>query len=123
MSRMSADKGSEMNVIRSENLEPLERRKRAVAVLSLLVIGLTATIPVFMRSNAIAAESENKKDAAASRVAFLEVYKVLMHSRCMNCHPNGDQPLQGEDSHVHTMNVKRGDTGTGEYALKCGNCH
>ena len=48
---------------------------------------------------------------------------MLMHPRCMNCHPNGDRPLQGEDSHVHRMNVKRGDTGMGKYALKCGNCH
>ena len=72
--------------------------------------------------NAVAAE-KRKKDAAASRAAFLEVYKVLMHPRCMNCHPKGDRPLQGNDSHLHMMNVKRGETGTGKYALKCGNCH
>jgi hypothetical protein len=46
-----------------------------------------------------------KKDAAASKAAFKEAYKVLMHPRCMNCHPMGDAPLQGDDSHPHTMSV------------------
>jgi hypothetical protein len=59
----------------------------------------------------------------ASKAAFLEAYKVLMHPRCMNCHPSGDAPLQGDDSHVHTQNVKRGPEGKGKYALKCANCH
>jgi hypothetical protein len=62
-------------------------------------------------------------DAAASRTAFLEAYKVLMHPRCMNCHPAGDAPLQGDDSHVHAQNVQRGPDGKGKYALKCANCH
>lgn len=62
-------------------------------------------------------------DAAASRTAFLEAYKVLMHPRCMNCHPAGDAPLQGDDSHVHAQSVQRGPDGKGKYALKCANCH
>jgi len=62
-------------------------------------------------------------DEAASREAFLAAYKVFMHPRCMNCHPAGDVPLQGEDSHLHSQNVKRGPDGGGKYALKCSNCH
>ena len=46
-----------------------------------------------------------------------------MSPRCMNCHPAGDRPLQGDDSHLHIMNVKRGKDGKGIYALKCANCH
>ncbi len=53
----------------------------------------------------------------------MKVYKVLMSPRCMNCHPAGDAPLQGDDSHVHTMNVVRGPDGKGMYAAKCSNCH
>ena len=64
-----------------------------------------------------------KKDSVASKKAFLAAYSVLMHPRCMNCHPSGDAPLQGEDSHIHTMNVQRGPDGKGLYALKCSNCH
>jgi hypothetical protein len=63
----------------------------------------------------------NQEDA--SRAAFLEAYKVFMHPRCMNCHPAGDVPLQGDDSHPHAQNVKRGPEGKGLYALKCANCH
>jgi hypothetical protein len=62
-------------------------------------------------------------DSAASVQAFMGVYKVLESPRCMNCHPAGDAPLQGDDSHVHTMNVQRGIDGHGVYALKCQNCH
>src|SRR5262249_5833143 len=41
----------------------------------------------------------------------------------MYCHPAGDIPLQGDDSHPHTQGVKRGSDGGGKYGLKCGACH
>jgi len=63
------------------------------------------------------------EDSIESVKAFMDVYKVLMSPRCMNCHPAGDRPLQGNDSHVHIMNVQRGKDGKGLYALKCSNCH
>src|SRR5690242_16438642 len=47
----------------------------------------------------------------------------FMHPRCMNCHPKGDAPLQGEDSHIHAQNVQRGPDGKGLFAMKCANCH
>ena len=37
--------------------------------------------------------------------------------------PAGDIPLQGEDSHVHSMKPRRGKDGKGLYAMKCANCH
>ena len=67
--------------------------------------------------------SPGKKDSIGSQKAFLAAYKVLMSPRCMNCHPSGDIPLQGDDSHLHTQGVKRGVDGKGLYALKCANCH
>jgi hypothetical protein len=60
---------------------------------------------------------------AESKAAFLEAYRVFMSPRCMNCHPSGDVPLQGDDSHLHSQGVKRGPDGKGLYALKCKNCH
>lgn len=63
------------------------------------------------------------KDRLASVKAFMDVYKVLMSPRCMNCHPAGDVPLQGDDSHLHTMLPRRGKDGKGIYAMKCSNCH
>jgi hypothetical protein len=63
------------------------------------------------------------KDSVESVKAFMQVYKVLMSPRCMNCHPSGDIPLQGDNSQVHTMFPKRGTDGKGLYAMKCSNCH
>ncbi len=63
------------------------------------------------------------RDSVASVTAFIEVYKVLMSPRCMNCHPAGDVPLQGDDSHLHRMFPQRGKDGKGVSAMKCGNCH
>jgi len=63
------------------------------------------------------------RDDAGARAAFLAIYPVFMHPRCMNCHPAGDAPLQGDDSHVHVQHVKRGPDGRGLYALKCAACH
>lgn len=63
------------------------------------------------------------QDSIASVTAFMNVYKVLMSPRCMNCHPSGDIPLQGDDNHLHKMLPKRGHDGKGLYAMKCANCH
>jgi hypothetical protein len=46
-----------------------------------------------------------------------------MSPRCMNCHPSGDVPLQGDAGQLHTMAPKRGIDGKGLYAMKCNNCH
>lgn len=67
--------------------------------------------------------AEEQKDSKASQAAFVEAYKVFMHPRCMNCHPNGNRPLQGDDSRIHAQNVQRGTDGKGLFALKCANCH
>lgn len=64
-----------------------------------------------------------KPDADESKAAFLQVYKVLISPRCQNCHPSGDAPLQGDDSHVHIQNVKRGSDGHGVTAMRCNACH
>jgi len=61
------------------------------------------------------------KDSAAA--AFETIRSVLQHPRCQNCHPAGDAPLQGDDSHVHLQNVKRGPTGRGLVGEECSTCH
>src|SRR5437660_12921734 len=67
--------------------------------------------------------STTQRDDAAAREAFRSASTVLMHPRCMNCHPAGDAPLQGDDSHVHIQNVKRGADGHGVTAMRCDTCH
>ena len=64
-----------------------------------------------------------KPDANESRAAFLQVYRVLTSPRCQNCHVAGDAPLQGDDSHLHLQNVRRGKDGHGVYGMHCDTCH
>ena len=102
------------------------KRSTSLLVLLLLAGGCRheqTNLPPPARANAATVKTSPSRDEAASRAAFLAAYPVFMHPRCMNCHPNGDAPLQGEDSHPHLQNVKRGPDGKGLYALKCGNCH
>jgi hypothetical protein len=60
--------------------------------------------------------------AARSRALFVEAGKVLQHPRCVNCHPVGDQPLQGKGE-PHEPGVVRGDDGFGAVGLRCNTCH
>jgi hypothetical protein len=55
--------------------------------------------------------------------AFETVRSVLQHPRCQNCHPRGDTPLQGDDSHPHLQNVQRGPDGRGMVGERCITCH
>jgi hypothetical protein len=61
--------------------------------------------------------------AARSAALFAEVGKVLTHPRCMNCHPAGDRPRQGDVSRLHQPPVERGADGFGLAALRCPICH
>lgn len=75
-------------------------------------------------SNTYVSIAEAKaNDSIVSLAAFEKVYTVLMHPRCMNCHPSGDIPLQGDDSHIHNMLPQRGPDGKGITTMKCANCH
>ncbi|HEY2158916.1 MAG TPA: hypothetical protein VGH33_25015 [Isosphaeraceae bacterium] len=106
---------------------PRKLRKRlaawSLAAFALGALALLCRPAAEAASPASAREAPTAEDLAASKAAFVEAYKVLMHPRCMNCHPSGDAPLQGDDSRVHAQNVQRGADGKGKYALKCANCH
>jgi hypothetical protein len=54
---------------------------------------------------------------------FDKMMAVLTHQRCLNCHPADDRPRQGEDSHIHNFEVRRGPDNHGVAALKCQSCH
>jgi cytochrome c5 len=109
------------------------KQKVRIPVKALAVIGVLLTMVGIMAFALHSDEKKSsvpvsklpvvKKDSVASVKAFKQVYTVLMSARCMNCHPSGDIPLQGDDSHLHTMSPKRGVDGKGVYAMKCSNCH
>jgi hypothetical protein len=101
-------------------------KQSSIQIVSFLVLGLLLYSCLFTKSPSNTYENvpiPSAKQADISKKAFLRAYKVFMHPRCMNCHPSGDKPLQGDDSHVHLQNVQRGEDGRGLFALKCTNCH
>ncbi|RYD81118.1 MAG: hypothetical protein EOP55_00230 [Sphingobacteriales bacterium] len=95
-----------------------------------IILGLMLLSSVVMALSFNVSKKETKteplmvvKDSIASVAAFKQVYAVLMSPRCMNCHPAGNVPLQGDENHLHTMLPKRGVEGKGVLAMKCSNCH
>lgn len=57
---------------------------------------------------------------AEGLAAFADIYAVVTHPRCMNCHPAGDVPLQTDDSVPHVMGITRFSPLQGEH---CSTCH
>jgi hypothetical protein len=60
---------------------------------------------------------------ARSAAIFTELGKVLTHPRCVNCHPAGDRPRQGDEARLHQPPVTRGVDGHGLEAMRCSACH
>ncbi len=79
-------------------------------------------VVVFALAIAAAAEQQ-PADQKKAADAFMAVASVLQSPRCMNCHPAGDRPLQGDGARVHSMNVMRGGDGHGTTVMQCSNCH
>jgi cytochrome c5 len=102
----------------------LQKARRNLALIRMVTLAILAVVLVVIAiANLHAAPADAKPEAAASAKAFLEVHKVFTSPRCQNCHPAGDAPLQGDDSHVHVQNVKRGKEGHGVTGMRCETCH
>jgi hypothetical protein len=54
---------------------------------------------------------------------FHEASKVLQHPRCVNCHPVGERPFQGDTMRPHEPLVVRGKDGHGAPGMACTTCH
>jgi hypothetical protein len=61
--------------------------------------------------------------ASGALAAYDRIASVLQGPRCLNCHPRGDRPTQGDDRHTHLMNVQRGAGSNGMPAMRCSACH
>jgi hypothetical protein len=95
-----------------------------------------AALMVLLQADSVAsaqqASSELRPPSAFSSVAdprgrsvtlFQEAGKVIQHPRCINCHPAGDHPRQGEDRHLHFPAAVRGPEDTGVPGGYCTACH
>ncbi len=57
-----------------------------------------------------------------SRALFVEASRVMLHPRCVNCHPSGDVPLQ-RSGELHDPPVVRGPEDRGVVGMECAGCH
>jgi hypothetical protein len=71
----------------------------------------------------LAASDLRAEPATGGVDAFDRIATVLQGPRCLNCHPVGDRPKQGDDRHVHLLNVQRGSDDAGLPVLRCAGCH
>ena len=94
----------------------------AAALMALFGLGTMKTMAAGL-FGAAPAYADAAQDSTASARAFLAAYPVFLNPRCVNCHPAGNAPLQGDDGRPHAMNVKRGAAGMGKNAMQCTNCH
>jgi hypothetical protein len=101
-----------------------------MALLAALMAGLVLLPPTDGRSAEPSAALATPQSfdaiadtAARSAALFTEAGKVLTSPRCVNCHPAGDRPLQGETHRLHQPPVARGSDGFGTASMRCATCH
>lgn len=89
------------------------------------VLALTATLPAAAQDlRGPDAFSDIPEGEARAVALFEEIGKVLQHPRCVNCHPAGDTPLQGDAMEPHDPPVVRGgEAGFGAPGMRCTTCH
>jgi hypothetical protein len=96
-------------------------RTRAVG---LLVAVLFCAFGVWALLSASSVEAKRAAQARTEGLAAWEqVYTVLTHPRCINCHTATNYPQQGEERLRHFANVVRGPDGHGVPGLDCVGCH
>ncbi len=64
-----------------------------------------------------------KDPSDRSRALFVEAARVILHPRCINCHPAGDTPHQGMELALHDPPVMRGPANNGVAGMECTTCH
>jgi mono/diheme cytochrome c family protein len=80
----------------------------------------TTTANTLASPESFASIKDPQKRSAAY---FAELGKVLTHQRCVNCHPSGDVPHQGDSKRLHQPPVSRGPDGHGTETTHCNTCH
>lgn len=100
------------------------RTARAIPVV-VLVCGAWGASALIGSAHPVTAPAS--KAGASTRAdglaAWQQVYSVLTHPRCINCHTATNYPQQGDDRRRHFANVVRGPDGKGVPALQCATCH
>lgn len=96
------------------------RTRRRLVLFFALVAGIA------LRSNGAADAQPASSSAEArgeSEQLYMRMHQVLTHPRCLNCHPKGDSPKQGDLRRIHSPPITRGPADHGPLGLPCAACH
>jgi len=98
---------------------------RHLTIGTLLIVTALATwvLPSRALGQANAGKTATRTSQADGLSAWQQMYSVLTHPRCINCHTATSYPQQGDDRHHHFANVVRGPEGKGVPGLNCATCH
>jgi hypothetical protein len=91
--------------------KPSEATLRACA----FALGFLAGAPAFAQAPG--------PTGSEGEALYLQMHRVLTHPRCLNCHPKGESPRQGDLRQIHTPPITRGPGGHGPAGIQCGACH
>jgi hypothetical protein len=79
---------------------------------------------LFLLAGCIGAERKAPQDpSTGGGEEFTRIAQVLKSPRCLNCHPAGDSPHQGDEARVHDFRVTRGPADRGVPGMNCSTCH
>jgi hypothetical protein len=85
---------------------------QATAVLLVACTAWSASHSAGAAREGVAQQSSARASPRADGLAaWQQVYSVLTHPRCLNCHTATNYPQQGDDGHRHFANVVYGPGG------------
>ena len=105
-------------------MRPYKAMLQATSVMLVACAAWSASNPIGSAREGVAQKTAARASTRAEGLAaWQQVYSVLTHPRCINCHTATNYPQQGDDRHRHFANVVRGSDGMGVPALQCVTCH
>jgi hypothetical protein len=105
-------------------MHPYKAMLQATSVILVACAAWSASNSTGSTREGVAQKSSTRVSTrAAGLAAWQQVYSVLTHPRCINCHTATNYPQQGDDRHRHFANVVRGPDGKGVPVLQCVTCH
>ncbi len=89
-----------------------------------LFLGICLSSLILWSSDDPTASPSAEPPTETKETPFDLMMQVLTHQRCVNCHPAGDRPRKGDDSHItRALGIPRGNDGHGLQSISCGTCH
>ncbi|HTG88096.1 MAG TPA: hypothetical protein VL907_13715 [Pyrinomonadaceae bacterium] len=74
--------------------------------LAVSVVAVALGVAAFVNARVV-----ERNETAQGLAAWEQVYSVLTHPRCINCHTATNYPQQGDERRRHVANVVRGPEG------------